>query len=104
MNLLASSTYSAAARSITELRNLRKVKLFPRVSTVTVVTYYRRVNDTVDYSGKALIVDLAHMKAAIIEVIHNIHAPPADEETEANDEDVDPQPTQPAIGCQYLPV
>ena len=103
-----SSIYSGAARSIVELRNLRnlrKVKLFPRVSTVTVVTYYRRPDELVDYQGTAHIFNFWQRKHQVVSLLHNIHAPPeheADEVEVEAEEDIDPSPL-PAIGYQYQP-
>ena len=81
------STYSAAARSIMELRNLRKVKLFPRVSAVTVVTYYRNHDAADDYAGSAYIFNWHHGLQRV-STIHNQHDPPVETE-EANEADED---------------
>lgn len=97
---LRSFTYTAVAHKIYELRHLRKVKLFPSVGALTVVTYYKQPADGPDYIGRAHLITFTNFKIMHIELAHNSHLPPPEqsEEEELDETELESDPL-PAFGC-----
>lgn len=102
-----SSAYRAVAHKLSELRNLRKVKLFPTVGSVTIITYYKHEGAEADYIGSAHLLSFKSLRLMNIELAHTSHLPPphgTDEEEDLELEiEGDPAPVAtPAIGATIL--
>ena len=94
---------------LAKLHSIRKVKLFYKQHTLTVVAYYKQSPPhTVEFTGKAYIIDLLEFKTVTIALAHTTHSPPKNKQ-EINDEeqDIDQEeevgPPLPAIGSRLIP-
>lgn len=75
------SKYSGAAKSITSLRNLRKIKLFPRVNALTVVAYYKSNGQAYnELEGRAYILNFVSLRTHSIALAHNGYSTSDNEE------------------------